>query len=45
MTNLQDLAIDFNGSITDLSPLMNLKQLTTLDFSKDAVSALSPLAA
>ena len=44
MTNLQDLAIDFNGSITDLSPLMNLKQLTTLDFSKDAVSALSPLA-
>ncbi|ORI83622.1 leucine-rich repeat domain-containing protein [Leuconostoc lactis] len=44
MTNLQDLAIDFNGTISDLSPLAGLKQLTDLDFSKDAVSDLSPLA-
>lgn len=44
MTNLQDSAIDFNGTISDLSPLAGLKQLTDLDFSKDAVSDLSPLA-
>lgn len=44
MTNLQDLAIDFNGTISDLSPLAGLKQLTDLYFSKDAVSDLSPLA-
>ncbi len=44
MTSLQDLAIDFNGTISDLSPLAGLKQLTDLDFSKDAVSDLSPLA-
>lgn len=43
MTNLQNLAIDFNGNISDLSPLSRLSQLTDLDFSKDAVSDLTPL--
>ncbi|MGX7042963.1 hypothetical protein [Leuconostoc holzapfelii] len=43
MGHLQNLAIDFNGNISDLTPISQLTQLTNLDFSKDAVSDLTPL--
>ena len=44
MTNLQDLAIDFNGTISDLSPLAGLTQLANLSLSNNQVTDLSPLA-
>lgn len=44
LTSLTNLSIDFNGQISDLSPLANLTKLTYLNFNKDAVSDLTPLA-
>jgi|GEM_PF-1976981 len=43
MTQMEKLSIDFNDQVTDLTPLANLTQLQSLNFSKDQVSDLTPL--
>lgn len=43
MPKLVTLSIDFNDQISDLTPLAGLRQLQSLNFSKDRVADLTPL--